>query len=631
MSRTATGTSRSATIPLLALAATIAVVYFTYSYGVLPQIDQLQEQLALHHSDQVQTHLTMELDTLEALVMDYTELMENDDQNKTATIPWPQRLTDEMLRHHGLDEAAVYRNDGTVLFHQSDHQTEPDNTLCRKAFNLTRLSPRLAISGLLRDDPGICLVAARSVGDHVVILCRHLTNSALADWSRRLHLTISLTATDLSDRTDDFTLSSNTQLQQPVLRTANHAIEIQTILVDISKQPIAIMHLTLPRQAFLSAAHASMSFFLIAAIALCLIVLLSIRFSRHLTQIPVIALIEQLRCCRQQKQATLNEEICQGTTPAAELAQEVDGLLQDLSECRLNQTLSEVRTDLIKKVVPCAIFTVDQRRIITSWNDRAEQLTGYRAKEMIGSSCYRFALTPCHTECGLFNSQVAKPVMGRECTIRHKNGSLLTISKNAELLRDSQGSVIGGIECFVDITHHKRDEQALQWEVSLNSRLASLSHAIVQQHADQHEVARQLLSHARNLTNSEHGFIAALDQSGSQSLWDFTSLFDDFSIRNGVATIAAPTSGRGSLLYAVYNRRTGVYFNDLERLNVAHLAGGIDKPIRHFMAVPVDDGEQIVGQVALANNEEGYSVRDLQAIEQLAELFAVFLAQKNPA
>ena len=43
------------------------------------------------------------------------------------------------------------------------------------------------------------------------------------------------------------------------------------------------------------------------------------------------------------------------------------------------------RAELIYKVVPSAIFTLDPDRKITSWNNMAAELTGYSAEEIVGS------------------------------------------------------------------------------------------------------------------------------------------------------------------------------------------------------------------------------------------------------
>lgn len=117
--------------------------------------------------------------------------------------------------------------------------------------------------------------------------------------------------------------------------------------------------------------------------------------------------------------------------------------------------------ELIYRVVPSAIFTVDKGRHITSWNNKAAEITGYSAEEVIGKECFIFAEKPCKDKCGLYADDVGKPVFKKECIIKRKNGELRIIYKNADFLRDSDGNIIGGIESFEDITHRKKAEEAL--------------------------------------------------------------------------------------------------------------------------------------------------------------------------
>ncbi len=140
------------------------------------------------------------------------------------------------------------------------------------------------------------------------------------------------------------------------------------------------------------------------------------------------------------------------------------GLYIDRTE--QNQLEREIRrakehAELINKVVPSAIFTVDLNGNITSVNDRASEITGYRADELLGKSCKVFAMHPCDRMCGVFSEETAKPLTSRECTIRTKNGDERVVLKNADLLRDADGRVIGGIESFEDITERKRVELEL--------------------------------------------------------------------------------------------------------------------------------------------------------------------------
>lgn len=114
------------------------------------------------------------------------------------------------------------------------------------------------------------------------------------------------------------------------------------------------------------------------------------------------------------------------------------------------------------RLVPNAIFTVDSGLIITSWNKRAEEITGYSSAEVIGKSCHNLNIDTCHDKCALFSNSVVKPFFGKECTITNKRGEKRIIIKNLAIVCDSGGAIIEGIESFEDITDKKQKESAEQ-------------------------------------------------------------------------------------------------------------------------------------------------------------------------
>ncbi|MEI6703819.1 MAG: response regulator, partial [Deltaproteobacteria bacterium] len=115
----------------------------------------------------------------------------------------------------------------------------------------------------------------------------------------------------------------------------------------------------------------------------------------------------------------------------------------------------------IFRLTPSATFTVDMNKIITSWNDAMCRTTGYSAEEAVGKSCDFFAVLPCKNRCGLFAEDVPKPIIAKECTFQHKDSEHRVISKNVDYLRDAEGTIIGGIESFEDITEQKLAEDKL--------------------------------------------------------------------------------------------------------------------------------------------------------------------------
>ncbi len=137
----------------------------------------------------------------------------------------------------------------------------------------------------------------------------------------------------------------------------------------------------------------------------------------------------------------------------------VFGTVQDITERKEFEDALQAAKDWAEqlyRVVPSAIFTVDTKQRITSWNREAETITGYSAREMLGQKCLTFARSPCRDQCGLFSDSIVKPVKGKECVIVTKNGSERTIEKNVDYLRNTKGKVVGGVETFQDVTERKR-------------------------------------------------------------------------------------------------------------------------------------------------------------------------------
>lgn len=132
------------------------------------------------------------------------------------------------------------------------------------------------------------------------------------------------------------------------------------------------------------------------------------------------------------------------------------------TEDKLIQSLEQA--DLVSRVIPSAIFTVDLHRTITSWNNKAESVTGFAPEEILGKSCDVFALDPCNRGCGVFSDKLPKPIVGRICRIKTKDGRIRVIAKNADILKDATGRVIGAVESFEDITVQQEVEQQLRTE-----------------------------------------------------------------------------------------------------------------------------------------------------------------------
>ena len=133
---------------------------------------------------------------------------------------------------------------------------------------------------------------------------------------------------------------------------------------------------------------------------------------------------------------------------------------------KLHRFFVEYPLEKLLQTIPTGLFLVDVDRNIVYWNAEAERITGYMSVEVVGRHCSFLEGIPCTKMCGLFLETVKKPVIGISCSVRHKEGHRVELSKNFDLLRDDKGQMIGGVEAFVDVSRQKELETSLRTEVA---------------------------------------------------------------------------------------------------------------------------------------------------------------------
>jgi len=90
-----------------------------------------------------------------------------------------------------------------------------------------------------------------------------------------------------------------------------------------------------------------------------------------------------------------------------------------------------------------------------------ERITGYTAKDVLGKTCKILNFSSCFDKecplnfevCGIYKYELSD---SKECLVRHKDGYNVPVVKNARVLRDENGSVIGIVETLTDLTELKK-------------------------------------------------------------------------------------------------------------------------------------------------------------------------------
>lgn len=108
----------------------------------------------------------------------------------------------------------------------------------------------------------------------------------------------------------------------------------------------------------------------------------------------------------------------------------------------------------ILSCVADGVFTVDRDWLITSFNKAAERITGIPAAQAIGKRCSEvFHADICERGCAIRRTlDTGRNLVGIRAKILDHHGHSLPISVSTAVLRDRDGSVLGAVETFRDLS-----------------------------------------------------------------------------------------------------------------------------------------------------------------------------------
>jgi len=300
-----------------------------------------------------------------------------------------------------------------------------------------------------------------------------------------------------------------------------------------------------------------------------------------------------------------------------------DGSIEDITDKKIAE--EELKNainyaEMIYNVTPSCLFTVDNDLKITSWNERIAQLTGYTAKEVIGKKCNLCPEINNEKKCSIFNPYFKKPSFGEESFIITKNGEKKIISKNMDLLRNSKGEIIGGIESFEDITIKKQIEKEINNQAEVNLTFAELSKALMQI-STLKELSEIILDKAIQLTDSQFGFIGTIDED-KQTL-NVTAMGGNIDEKMIKRAFNWRFEGFKGLWGYPVRTKKAFYTNDAQNHPNAIKVPEWHIPLQSYISAPAMAGDKVIGLLGLANSSRNYDDSDLNIIERISALFSV--------
>jgi PAS domain S-box-containing protein len=111
-------------------------------------------------------------------------------------------------------------------------------------------------------------------------------------------------------------------------------------------------------------------------------------------------------------------------------------------------------TDIILQSISDGVFTVDHEWRITSFNQAAEKITGIKRDEALGKYCWEvFRSNMCETDCALRRTmKYGKSFVDTSTYFINSDKHRIPVVVSTSLLKDKDGTVLGGVEIFRDMS-----------------------------------------------------------------------------------------------------------------------------------------------------------------------------------
>ncbi len=106
------------------------------------------------------------------------------------------------------------------------------------------------------------------------------------------------------------------------------------------------------------------------------------------------------------------------------------------------------------------VFTISNRWRITGFNQRAQEITGFKREEVLGRNCWDiFRSDLCRSNCPLkFTMETGVVRMDQDVRIVDRGGHKQSILVNTSVLKNRRGLVIGAVETFRPIARLEESE-----------------------------------------------------------------------------------------------------------------------------------------------------------------------------
>jgi len=184
------------------------------------------------------------------------------------------------------------------------------------------------------------------------------------------------------------------------------------------------------------------------------------------------------------------------------------------------------------------------------------------------------------------------------------------------------------IATLEDFSHRKAADDALAFQSDVNAASAEAARVLTQPGVSIEDIAQTIHQNALRITGSGLGFVSSIElETGRNVVRKLSVAAGSRFCRDAGEMKVLPgimDDYHGLLAYGMAEGRS-FFTNEPGRHPAAHGLPGGHMPVERFLSVPAVYMGTVYGQVAVANGARPYTQRDLEAVEPLAQLYAMAL------
>jgi PAS domain S-box len=295
------------------------------------------------------------------------------------------------------------------------------------------------------------------------------------------------------------------------------------------------------------------------------------------------------------------------------------GVFEDISEKKKAEDAvleAEKKYRLIFENSPVGIFHFNEEGIVSHCNEKFLQIIGVENKDkVIGFNM----VTQIHDE---DMKKAISDVLSRKSG--HFEGKYHTVISGKDLYLKADfspnladdGTLLGGIGIYGDVSIRKRAEEALRLDESRLEALLKISHVT---DLSLSGVADFVQEEAVRLTQSKIGYLAFLNDSGKKLIiysWS-QSIMDKCKVKGKKLEYTIEETG---LWGEPIRQKKAVIVNDFDAPNpLKHGYPEGHIRLRRYMSIPIFDGKKIVGVAGVGNKDEDYDKTDVRQLTLFME------------